>query len=326
MNKRGLGFLLLMVCSLMAAPSGATWFSEQQELMGTRISVSLWSDKQGQAEAAIAAVMQEMQRIDKTYSPYIEQSELARLNRLAAAAPQPISPEMQQLLSAAKQISVLSQGAFDITFASVGHLYHYRKGQQPTQQQRQQRQPAIDYRLLLMENNTLYFKHPDIRIDLGGIAKGYGVDRAIAILRQHGIEHASVSAGGDSRLLGDRRGRPWIVGIKNPRQQEAIALRLPLDNAAVSTSGDYERFFIDRQSGERVHHILNPGSGRPAQGVTSVTVIGDTGLRTDPLSTTVFVLGVDRGLSLLNRLPDVEGVIIDSQGKVHYSQGLLPPS
>ena len=316
--------LFLVLSWFITPPSWAAWFSEQQDAMGTRISVTVWSDDEALARKAIAALMQEMQRIDNTYSPYIEQSDLVKLNRFAAIAPQPVTDEMQRLLAMALDISQLTDGAFDITFASVGHLYDYRKRQQPSPSERQKKQAAIDYHLIALNDNTVLFKHPDVVIDLGGIAKGYAADRAIAILRQYGIQHASFSAGGDSRLLGDRRGRPWIIGIKNPRQQDEIVIRLPLDNAAVSTSGDYERFFIDAKTKKRVHHIINPRSGTPAQGVASVTIIGDSGLRTDPLSTSVFVMGVDKGLALINRLPDLDAIIIDTQGKVSYSNGLLP--
>ncbi|MGH1438934.1 MAG: FAD:protein FMN transferase [Cellvibrionaceae bacterium] len=294
--------------------------------MGTRISVTVWHDNAVLAKQAIADVMAEMQRIDQTYSPYIETSELSKLNQKAAAVPQTISTEMELLLTTAYRVSQLTQGAFDITFASVGHLYDYRKKQSPSATDREKRQAAIDYRLVSIQDGKVSFKHPDVVIDLGGIAKGYAADQAIAILQAKGIRHGSFSAGGDSRLLGDRRGRPWLVGIENPRQQDAIAITLPLDNTAVSTSGDYERFFIDQQTGERIHHIINPKSGVSAKGVSSVTILGDKGLQTDPLSTSVFVMGVDLGLALINKLPSIEAIIIDSAGKVHYSDGLSLPT
>lgn len=320
MNKFLAFTLLLLSCS-----AWSDWYSEQQNVMGTRITVTVWAKDKHPAQAAIADVMAEMQRIDKTYSPYIETSELARLNQLAATTPQTISSEMKLLLTTASEVSEITNGAFDITFASVGHLYNYREQQQPSQSQREKKQAAIDYRWVVIEGDAVSFKHPDVLIDLGGIAKGYAADRAIAILQRHGIRHASFSAGGDSRLLGDRRGRPWLVGIENPRQQDTVAVTLPLSDVAVSTSGDYERFFIDPQNGERVHHIINPRSGTSAKGISSVTIIGDKGLQTDPLSTSVFVMGVEQGLALVNRLPGLDAIIIDAQGKVHYSEGLLPP-
>ncbi len=318
--------LIALLFSVFSVVSHSAWVSEQQDAMGTRISVTVWHDDNTVANKAIADVMAEMQRIDQTYSPYIETSELSRLNRLAAKSPQSISKEMALLLSAAYKTSELTQGAFDITYASVGHLYDYRKEKQPDSSQREQKQEAIDYRWVVVERGKVSFKHPGVVIDLGGIAKGYAADRAIDILWRQGIRHASFSAGGDSRLLGDRRGRPWLVGIENPRQQDAVAITLPLDNTAVSTSGDYERFFIDQKTGERVHHIINPRSGKSAKGIASVTIIGEKGLQTDPLSTSVFVMGVKKGLALINRLPTIDAIIIDTQGKVYYSEGLLPPS
>ncbi len=319
--------LFLIPLFFHVALGHAEWLSEERNVMGTRVTITVWNEGSDSARQAIAEVMAEMDRIDQTYSPYIESSELAQLNRLAATEEQAISKEMALLLGHAYQVSELSGGAFDITFASVGHLYNYRSHQQPTDKQRKQKQAAIDYHFVVMneDKSKVRFSHPDVVIDLGGIAKGYAADRAIAILQQHDIRHASFSAGGDSRLLGDRRGRPWLVGIENPRQQDAIAITLPLDNTAVSTSGDYERFFIDQKTGERVHHIINPKSGISAKGVISVTILGPTGLQTDPLSTSVFVMGVREGLALVNRLEDIEAIIIDAEGKVHYSTGLAPP-
>jgi thiamine biosynthesis lipoprotein len=317
---------VLISLFLSTIPVHADWYSDAQNAMGTRIQVNLWHQDAQTAKLAISAVMAEMKRIDQTYSPYIETSELSKLNRLAAATPQIASDEMLLLLSHARRISELTGGAFDITFASVGHLYDYREKQQPSKAQLNEKKVAINYRWVEINQQKVSFKHADVMIDLGGIAKGYAADQAISILQSYDIKHASFSAGGDSRLLGDRKGRPWLVGIENPRQQDAIAITLPLDNIAVSTSGDYERFFIDQTTGKRVHHIINPRSGKSVEGITSVTILGDSGLQTDPLSTSVFVLGVVKGLSLVNRLKGIDAIIIDAKGKVHYSDGLLPPA
>lgn len=325
MVYRRLAIALLLVLLL---PSGvlAAWHSDTQPIMGTEVSVTLWHKSKTQADTAIAAVMADMERINQQFSPYIETSELYRANHNAATQPVTISSEFSQLLKAAHRISELTEGAFDITFASVGHLYDYRQQKQPSVRERNQRLDAIDYRLVKLHGDKLSFGDSRVVIDLGGIAKGYAVDRAIAILTQHGIEHASVSAGGDSRVLGDRLGRDWHVGIKDPRNNDAVAIMFPISNAAVSTSGDYERFFIDKRSGERVHHIINPRSGTAVKGIASVTIIGEQGLQTDPLSTSVFVMGVDKGLALVDRLPGVDAIIIDARGKVFYSEGLQPPS
>jgi thiamine biosynthesis lipoprotein len=270
-----------------------------------------------------------MHRIDQHFSPYIASSELSRANQQAVLAtadkPLVISPELTRLIDKSLYYSRLTDGAFDITFASLARYYDYRKRLTPSEAQRAALLPAINYRLIHLDKQqrTLWFEHPQLYIDLGGIAKGYAVDRGIAILRSHGVMHASLSAGGDSRVLGDKRGRPWLVGIKNPRA-DAVAISLPLDNVAVSTSGDYERYFI-ADSGERVHHIINPRTGKSTSGVNSVTIIGPQGFDTDPLSTSVFVMGPEKGLALINKLPGFDAVIITSQGKVLYSQGLENP-
>lgn len=322
----------LLICILLLSASQfvlAKWHGDDQDIMGTRISVALWLDDEQKAEQAVAAVMAEMRRIDEHFSPYIETSELYRANQLAPEAsakkPLSISPELAAIIDKSRHYSELSDGAFDITFASLGRYYDYRNKLTPSEQQREELLPAINYRLIHLDTkkNTLWFGHPKVYIDLGGIAKGYAVDKAIEILQSFGVEHASVTAGGDSRVIGDKFGRPWMIGIKNPRA-DAVAITLPLVDVAVSTSGDYERYFID-DKGERVHHIINPRTGKSTNGVNSVTIIGPLGFDTDPLSTTVFVMGAEKGMALINKLPGFDAVIIASDGKVFYSHGLMAP-
>jgi thiamine biosynthesis lipoprotein len=314
---------------LMGVNAQAKWHGDNQDVMGTRASVTFWLEDDAKAAAALQAVMEEMRRIDQHFSPYIPASELSRANQQAVRAsaqnPLVISSELTRLIDKSLYYSRLTEGAFDITFASLARYYDYRKKLTPTEAQRAALLPAINYQLVHLDKqaHTLWFGHPQLYIDLGGIAKGYAVDRGIAILQEFGVAHASLSAGGDSRVLGDKRGRPWIVGIKNPRA-DAVAISLPLDNVAVSTSGDYERYFI-ASNGERVHHIINPRTGKSTNGVNSVTIIGPLGFDTDPLSTSVFVMGPEKGLALINKLPGFDAVIITSQGKVLYSNGLANP-
>jgi thiamine biosynthesis lipoprotein len=220
----------------------------------------------------------------------------------------------------------MSDGAFDVTYASVGYLYDYRERRRPSDEQVEAALPGVDYRQVQVDRdgNTIRFLRPGVRIDLGGIAKGYAVDRCIERLRGLGIEHAMVNAGGDTRLLGDRRGKPWIVGIRDPRNEGRMVTRLPLQDEAISTSGDYERYF--EEDGVRYHHILVPRTGQAAGEVRSATIIGPDATLTDGLSTTVFALGVERGMELVSRLPDVEAVIVDRDGRIYYTDGLAPPS
>jgi thiamine biosynthesis lipoprotein len=149
------------------------------------------------------------------------------------------------------------------------------------------------------------------------------VERGANILRLNDVQHAIVTAGGDSRLLGDRRGQPWMVGIRDPRNDGQVAISVPLEDEAISTSGDYERYF--EEGDVRYHHIIRPSTGAPAGGVHSATVFGPDAVITDALSTSVFVMGVDRGLRLIGTLPDYESIVIDSLGRIYYSDGLQQP-
>lgn len=326
-----LRFGLLLMAALSAQHASAEWLTDTHTAMGTEIHVGLWHEDVTQGRRAITDIRREMRRIDQTLSPWIETSDLARLNAGAATKAVPLSAEFAHLIDRSLYFSRISAGAFDITFASVGWFYDYRAKKQPDPQTREKLLPAINYRLLNFDPQvpSLRFSHENVRIDLGGIAKGYAVDRAIGILQKYGVRQATVSAGGDSRVLGQNRDRPWMIGIRNPRQKDPgdreVVLTLPLTDTAVSTSGDYERYFIDEATGIRVHHILNPKTGESATGVISATVIGPDAIDTDALSTTAFVLGADKGLALINSLKGFDAVIIDSSGRVRYSAGLTPP-
>jgi thiamine biosynthesis lipoprotein len=317
--------LAVWTAFVVASPVSAEWINREEPIMGTAVRVELWHEDPAAGQAAASAVMAEMHRIDYLMSPFKPESELSRINREAAQKPVPISREMYNLISRSIEFSRLSGGAFDITFSSVGYLYDYRKHIKPTDEEIAKALPGINYRHLQLDpkQGTIQFARAGVRIDLGGIAKGYAVDNSIAILKQRGIAHAIVTAGGDSRLLGDRRGRPWMVGIRDPRRKDGMAALLPLADAAISTSGDYERYF--EVDGIRHHHIINPRTGKSATGVHSVTIIGPDGVTTEGLTKSVFIMGVGPGMKLVESLPGIEAVIIDDAGTLHYSAGLKQP-
>jgi thiamine biosynthesis lipoprotein len=308
----------------VAAPAG--WLKREEAIMGTAITVELWADERAAGEAAMAAVMAEMHRIDRTMSPHKPASELSRINREAGRGAVPLSDEMAMLVGRAIEFSRWSDGAFDITYASVGQLYDYRAGIAPDDAALASARQSIGWQELLLDTRarTLRFGRPGMRIDLGGFAKGHAVDRCIALLRERGVAHAMVSAGGDSHVLGDRRGRPWMIAVRDPRREAGVVAVLPLEDVAISTSGDYERYF--ERAGVRHHHLIDPRTGRSAAGVRSVTIVADDGLTTEALSKTVFVLGAERGMALINSLPGVDAVVVDAAGRLHHSAGLLPPA
>jgi thiamine biosynthesis lipoprotein len=316
-------WLLLLAA---VSPAQAEWVRVSGIAMTTAIEMEYWFEGPAEPGRAGDLVLQLFDRIDRQMSRYREDSEVSRVNRNAMDGPVSVGPELFRILQKAREVSELSDGAFDISFGSVGYLYDYRKRQKPADDEIDQRLPSVDYRDVVLnpDGQTVAFRKSGTRIDLGGIAKGYAVDAGIELLKEQGIRHARLSAGGDMRLLGDKRGKPWIVGIRDPRSEDRNVLVMPLAEVAISTSGDYQRFFFD-EAGERVHHILSPATGKPARGIQSVTILGTDALTTDGLSTAIFVLGADRGLTLINRLSGIDAVIVDEHRQVHFSSGLTPP-
>ena len=323
--------ILLLPLVLLALLTDAEWahaeWVERVEdgIMGTRITVELWASDATQGNAAIEAVLAEMRRVDEAMSTYKASSELSIVNAGAAQKPIKISAELFDLLSAALDYSRITDGAFDVTYASVGYMYDFRKHVRPDEKQIAAALPGINYRHVQLDrnNSTVHFARAGVRIDLGGIGKGHAVDRGIAVLHARGIDHASVSAGGDSRIIGDRFGNPWVVGIRHPDRKDEVIARIPLEDASISTSGDYERYFDE--NGVRYHHIIDPKTGRSASKVRSATVIGPTATRTDGLSKTAFVLGPERAIEIYNRLDDIDAVLVTPDGRVLYTKGLAAP-
>lgn len=293
--------------------------------MGTEVSVLLWHDDANKGRALVGDVFAEIERINALMSTYLETSLISEVNRDAFERPVAAGDELFPLVQRALDISLLTHGAFDITYDSVGQHYDFRDRKRPDEATVEIERSRIDYRLVELneDGNTIRFLKAGVRINLGGIAKGYAVERGAAILAAAGVQHGVVTAGGDSQLIGDRRGRPWMIGIRDPREDGQVAISIPLEGEAVSTSGDYERYFDE--DGIRYHHIISPRSGAPAAGVHSATVFGPDAVMTDALSTSVFVMGVDEGLKLIACLPDYESIVIDSSGKIYYSNGLEPP-
>ena len=303
-------------------PAQAKWMSREEAIMGTAIRAELWHEEPAKGEAALDAVMEEMHRIDRAMSPFKPESELSHLNREAAKGPVRVSTEMFDLVARSVQFSKLSEGAFDITFASVGYMFDYRNGTKPTAEKIAAALPGIDYRHIRLDRSqrTIEFARNGVLIDLGGIAKGHAVDNCVALLKARGVKEALVVAGGDSRVLGDRRGRPWMIGVRDPRQKDAMVAMIPLVDAAISTSGDYERYF--EADGVRYHHILDPRTGMSATGVRSVTIVGPDTTTTEGISKSVFIMGPERGIRFAESFPGIDAVIIDGDGDMHYTAGL----
>jgi FAD:protein FMN transferase len=319
------GLLVIALGAAAGSPARAEWLYRDAPIMGTRCDVELWTEDRVKGEAAISAVFDELRRIDNEFSTYKPDSEVSRVNAAAARAPLRISKELFDLIATSVEYSRLTRGTFDITYASVGYMYSYPDRVRPTEAQIAAALPESNYRHIHLDAaaQTVFFDHEGVRIDFGGIGKGYAVDRGIAVLERLGVTRAMVNAGGDSRIIGDRFGKPWIIGIRDPDDRNRTILKIPLTDTAFSTSGDYERFFDE--GGVRYHHILDPRTGKSPHKVRSVTIIGPTATRTDALTKSVFVMGVAEGLDFINTLPDIDAVAITPDRKVWYSKGLENP-
>jgi thiamine biosynthesis lipoprotein len=329
-RQRALRFLALamtiaITMTMLPGVAHAAWITRTENIMGTRCAVELWSEDPARGEEAIKSVFDDMKRIDRLMSTWKEDTEISRVNREGGKHPVKISQELFRLLQVSVEYSELTHGAFDITYASVGYLYDFKKGVHPDQKAIAAALPGINWRHMVLDakKTTVYFTRPGMRIDLGGIAKGYSVDRGIEILQKQGITRAMVNAGGDTRIIGDRFGKPWVVGVRDPDHEGKVFLRLPLTDTAFSTSGDYERYFDE--DGKRFHHIIDPKTGDSARKVRSVTIISGTATRTDALTKSVFIMGAEDGIEFINTLPDVDAVAVSPDGKVTYSRGLEPP-
>jgi thiamine biosynthesis lipoprotein len=237
-----------------------------------------------------------------------------------------VSAETIEVMTIARQVSEWTQGKFDITFGALSDVWKFDQDQDdsiPTRAQIAARLPLIDYRKLVVDAKagTAFLQKKGMRVHLGGIGKGYAVDRAVDILRKAGLNDFSVQAGGDLYVAGRRGDRAWRLGIADPRAPDgSIFARVELADSTFSTSGDYERFFM--KDGVRYHHILDPSTGQPARLSRSVTIVSKRGVLADGLSTGVFLLGPEEGMKLIEQLPDVEAVIVGADNRVSISSGL----
>ncbi len=313
---------MLLSALFYVIPAKADWYQHSFEVMGTQAKVEFeWNDKH-QAQLLIQAVVDEMNRIDRLMSPYKPKSEISQLNNSAWSKPIKVSKEFYDLLVRSQHFSNLTKGAFDISFSSVGYLYDYRQNKKPTAKQIAELKEAINYQKIVLneKDNSVFFTDKRVKIDLGGIAKGHAVDQSIHILQKAGIVNAYVNAGGDSRIIGKKNDRLWYIGIKHPRNEKKLLANLPLEAAAISTSGDYERYF--EEGGVRYHHIINPETGDSVRDIRSATIIADDSTTADALSTSIFVLGIKPGMDLINAMPNVSAIMVDKHGKLFVSKDL----
>lgn len=297
--------------------------------MSTSIEFLVWTDREADARAAMNAAHAEILRIEQMMTTWREDSEVSRVNAAAGGAPVAVSAELISVLKGARAIHDASEGVFDVSFYGLKGLWRFDHQEAasivPSDADIAARLPLVDGAKIELDDTkgTARLAKKGMLINLGGIAKGYAVDRAVAVFESKGFHDLVVRAGGDLRVRGRKGQDKWKVGIRDPRGAEnEFFARAALQDAAFSTAGDYERAFV--KDGVRYHHILDPRTGKPAMACRSVTILAPDALTADELDDAVFILGPEKGLALVARYPGAGAVIVDRDNKVHVSDGLKP--
>lgn len=311
--------LLLTLTPLLLAST----IRQEASKMGSPFVVTIVHENEAVAKAAAKAAWDEIDRLEDMISSWRSHSQTSAINRAAGIKPVFVSPELFGLIKRSLKVSELTEGAFDITFASAGKLWDYRSGRLPDREAVAEAVKAIDWRNVELDEKaqTVFLKKKGTRIGFGAIGKGYAANRALHVIKQLGVQNALINAGGDLVAMGTREdGHAWEITIANPRHPSQYIAKLNISNQAVVTSGDYERFI--KVDGKRYSHILDPRTGWPVEGLISVTILCPDGELADALATSVFVLGRQKGMALVNKLKGVEALIIDANGQHYMSNGL----
>lgn len=314
----------LLFSALACTPQNERVFKKSRIIMDTLVTITVVARTPSDADNAIDNAFREIERLEKAANFYSPESEISHINRNAGGTPVKVTSDIIELLAKARQISETTTGAFDPTIGPVISLYDFYKKVKPADALVRKHLSLVDYRNMVIdrEQSTVFLKRKGMLIDTGGIMKGYAAGRAKEVLRKHGIDSGIVAVAGDISAFGLKPdGKPWRVGIRDPRgvgQEDVVAI-IELAELTISTSGDYERFF--ESNGKRIHHLISPRTGFPAEGCRSVSIVSPEGALADGYSTGIFVLGPEKGLKLLERI-GLEGIIIDDRGILHTTPGI----
>lgn len=316
----------VVVLPLLFRSRDTAYHSPTLFAMDTTLDITLEGRSKEQAKGDVAASFALVENIESLTSRFNPGSEVSRINEGAGVAPVEVSAETLDIIKNSLEYSRLTDGAFDITIAPVAKLWGFydQNYRVPTPEEVAQARSLVDWRKVTVDeqNGTVMLTDKGMEIDLGGVAKGYAQDAVYDLLKDRGVEHGLVNFGGSVGAIGRKTdGKKWVVGIKDPRGETGTELlgEITAENEFVSSSGDYERFF--ERGGKRYFHIFNPSTGYNPEGVISTTVVGPNGKITDILSTSVLVLGKEKGLALLETLKNYQGLAVGSDGGVSTTPG-----
>lgn len=324
-------FMMLSLITVFVAGCAGMWaapspvvLKRSQMHMGTLVTITAVSSDNDVGNRAMRAAFDEIKRLEQLLSTWRPDSELSHVNAEAGRRPVQVSQETLEVVVRSIDMAQLTNGGFNIAVGPAIDIWSVTEGQHiPDERELQHLKPLIDWTSIQTdkEARTIYLPRKGMRIDIGGIGKGYAADRAAERMKREGATGGVVALSGDIKTFGvlpDRQG--FSVGVKHPREEGALIAVIDLKDEAISTAGDYERFF--ERDGIRYHHILDPQTLHPARACQSVTVIAKEGTMADGLDTGIFVLGPERGMDLVERLPDIEAIIIDAVGTMMVSSGL----
>ncbi|MDZ4732047.1 MAG: FAD:protein FMN transferase [Nitrospirota bacterium] len=322
--------LLTLLCSAfvgcMGIPTGQELavVTRAQMQMGTLVKITAVARSESVAQAAATAGFAEIRRLEELLSTWIPTSELSRVNAAAGILPVHVSLETLTVVQRAVQAAEMTDGGFNIAIGPAVDAWRVTEGQRiPTEAELDALRPLVDLMSVHanVQEQTIFLVKTGMRIDVGGIGKGYAADQAVEALRKAGAVAGVVALSGDIKTFGRLPdGKMFPVGVQHPRQDGAVLAWIDLQDEAISTAGDYERFF--EQNGVRYHHILDPRTLQPTRSCQSVTVLAREGVWADGLDTGIFVMGPERGMELVEQLPDVEAIIVDAGGRLLVSSGL----
>jgi thiamine biosynthesis lipoprotein len=311
--------LVPSLCHAELVPS----LREPRTLMGTRVDIALESPQPDRLQPALNAAYREMTRLSDMMNHYSPTSAVSAINAAAGIAPVAIEAELMQVLRMAQAVSHRSQGCFDITVASIkGWRFSNEARSMPSPEDIVRQLPLVDYRQLVLNprEQTAFLKRQGMRIDLGGIAKIYILDAGMRVLRQQGVHSAMINGGGDVLVMGSHQGQPWRIGVRDPREPSTLSGTIELNDGIVASSGDYERFF--EHDGRRYHHILDPRTGYPTQGLHGVTLVAQRLEQINGLGAAIMVMGHEKGQSLVRHSPGLDAMWVRQNGQVWLSPGM----
>jgi len=318
-----LATFLISGCQARCQAQGVL-IKRSQMLMGTLVWVSAVAPNEETAQKAATDGLEEIRRLEQILSTWIPESELSRVNAHAGQKAIDVSPETMEVLAKSIEMDQLTEGGFNIVIGPAVEAWNVsREGRIPTREELEAIRPLIQLENLHLDTKTgtAFLALPGMRVDIGGIGKGYAADLAAEVMQQTGASAGVVAISGDIKTFGRMPDeKRFVFGIQHPRKEGALLGQLELEDEAVSTAGDYQRFFMEH--GIRYHHILDPRTLQPARLSQSVTVVAKQGVIADGLDTGIFVMGPKKGMALIERLKDVEGIIVGADGKVFVSSGL----